>query len=1054
MDTTDDDVNDEPLAESFGAPLSGNTESSSEAPDSRADSSDPAVPFLIDSPITAPGPRAFISRTRGYQVIGINMGVFNSIQMDFHGPNNEFHTKTVRDAFRYTTEFDLGAGLHEIHYRKHADNQWKEWYNSTPFFAANPPTITTPPGTIFPTTTPTITGTGQAGAKVQLWRNGKPHSSVGYVSGTSGVGTWSLTTYISSEGSLTVSVREEYTGWQGHLESSPVSFTITLPVADPLIDDPKPNQVITVANPTINGRGQTGARINIWRQDGTGGIYGTGTVQGIGWRITLTKPLPHGEFILLAEQITSLGNRKWSNPVPVDVRVKPGTLLIANPPANTIVNRTFNVSGTGGVAGSDIKVMLDLNDRVLGTSRAQGSSWSASVSIPADIPPGVIRIACVQILNGTPSDRSLYLTVKLAPPQPDKLTVQVDDQGKVTLGGVGHIGAMFDLHVQGNFTPFHSFIVNESPWSVFFPDWLPGTSLIGGRQSVPDVTGSPIYSGWTPESTSVEVPVPLPTLSSRVSPDGIPTFSGTGRNWSGQPASSVEVRLQDASSAIVPIVDVRADSTWSSTATARWAPGSYRVTAIQRFKTLQSEWVQPPLSVIIPAPVAVIEKVTPNGLFATVVGQCWPGAQLTITFSNEPTPYTVADTDKNGQWDFQRPTAFSPGRHTVTVTQTFGGQTSNQVSMSFDIVLSTPVITPPANGQTDHLPILHGTGGIEGCTISVYDFASRVLLGEAIATGDDWSVQLTELEYQTHTVFAVQVLGDLQSQHSAPVEFIVVLLAPTIDFPETGTSVPRTFTVEGYARAGKGFDRTEVELRVDGESYRVFPDFGNGYFSQHFTRPLGACVLNATQYFKDQMSPPTEDVSVTVVPDKPFIETPGVGEAVGQFAVICGFGYPEDTVVVALSDGTELGQAEVEENGTWSCPVELPEADTDLSLLAEQRKGEYRSAWSLPRVVQRLAAPPTFDEPSQGNWVKPTPGFAGGASAGSQVDVGAWYNADENHAEGLVTSDGRWAGVSERHLPPGPQWARAVQVVEGKRSMPADSKRFEVVSTEESPRQT
>ncbi|UFP99042.1 Ig-like domain-containing protein [Pseudomonas fitomaticsae] len=1051
MDTTDDDVNDEPFAELSGAPLSGNTESSSEDPDSHADNSDPAVPFITDSPITAPGPKAFIARTRGYQVIGRNMGIFNSIQMDFHGPNNEFHTKTVRDAFRYTTEFDLGAGQHEIHYRKHADNQWKEWYNSTPFFAANPPLITTPPGTVFPTTTPTITGTGQAGAKVQLWRNGMPHSSVSYVSGTSGVGTWSLTTYTSSEGSLTVSVREEYTGWEGRIESSPVSFTITLPVADPFIDDPKPNQVITVANPTISGRGQNGASIDIWRQGGAGGIYGTGTVQGTGWRVTLTKPLPNGQFIFHAEQITSSGNRKWSTPVPVEVRLKPGTLLIANPPANSIVNRTFDVSGIGGAAGADIKVMLDLQDRVVGATRAQGDSWSASVTLPDDVPPGEIRLACEQILNGIPSDRSLYRPFKLSPPQPTKLTVQVDAQSKVTLGGVGHIGATFHLHVLGNMTPFHSFTVATSPWTVLFPDWLPSFSLVVGRQSVPDSAGQPIYSGWTPESTTVVVPVPRPTLSFRVSPDGIPTFSGTGRNWAGQPASRVEVRLNYNGDVIVPIVDVRADMTWSSTATARWAPGTYEVSAIQRFAELPSPW-SVPVFVVIPAPPAVIEKVTPNGLFAKVVGQCWPGAELTITFGDNPASHPVADTDKDGQWDFQRPAAFRPGTHTVTVTQTFGGQTSHPVSLSFDIAVKVLVITPPPGGQTDHLPVLQGIGGIEGFTIRVFDFVTHEQLGETLATGDDWSVPLKELDYGSHTVFAVQELGGLQSQPSTPVTFDVVLSAPRIDFPKTGTSVPRTFTVEGYARAGKGFDRTEVEVYLDDAPHRVYPNFADGYFKQQFTRPLGPCVLKARQYFKDQESPLSQDVLVTIVPDKALIETPAMGEAVGRTATICGFGYPEDTVVVALPDGSELGQAAVQGDGTWFCLVELPGTGTDLSLVTEQRKGEYRSGWSEPWPVPLLAAPPTFDEPGEGKWEGATPEFAGGALAESRVDVVAWYDADKKHANALVTNGGRWAGASERNLPAGPQWARAVQVVDGKRSMPADSKRFEIAPSDEPPR--
>lgn len=725
-----------------------------------------------------------------------------------------------------------------------------------------------------------------------------------------------------------------------------------------------------------------------------------------------------------------------------------GYPLITLPTADSLQNSNFDLSGDNGLAQSRIVAYYDLTGTAVGENIVRpNGTWSIPVAVRA----GLVSLAVEQFAGGKSSGRGALRTFKIKPPQPPKLTEQVDDQGNLTLGGDGYIGAKFDLHFEGQMTPFHSFIVTTSPWAVHFSGWVPGTVLVGGRQSMPDSAGQPIYSDWAPASTRVVIPVPLPTLSCRVGPDGIPTFFGMGKKWPDLPASLVEVRLNNAYSAIVPIVAVEADSTWSSTATARWAPGTYQVTARMQFLALQSGWVQPPVSVVIPAPLAEIKEVILNGLFATVVGQCWPGAELTIKFDDNSTPHRVTDTDKDRQWDFQRPTAFRPGRHTVRVTQTFGGQTSNEVSMAFEIVVSVLVITPPPGGETDHLPVLHGTGGIDGFTISVYDFLTHDLLGEALATGDAWSVPIKELDYLTHTVFAIQVLDDLQSVPSTSVTFKVVLFAPTIDFPETETSVPRTFAVEGYARAGKGFDRPEVDVYLNDVPHRVYPHFGDGYFKQYFTRPLGPCVLKAKQYFKDQVSPFTQDVKITIVPDKPLIETPASGEAVGQHALICGFGYAKDEVVVALPDGMELGRTEVQADGTWFCRIEIPEGGTDLSLVTEQRNGEYRSGWSEPRSVQRLAAPPTFDEPPEGNWEPTTPGFAGVALPESRVEVVAWHNSDEIYAKGLVTIGGRWAGASEGHLPAGPQWARAVQVVGGKRSMPADSKRFEIAPSDEPP---
>lgn len=826
-------------------------------------------------------------------------------------------------------------------------------------------------------------------------------------------------------------------------------LSVSLVVSEVLLDSPKSGDVIDTDRPTVTGRGHTGATVNIYESEIESINYGSGVVTSGSFSIPLTTSLPHRAIDLIARQVFN-GATKWSNIASIVVR--PNAPTITQPAANSQVNRSFTISGTGGEAGARMAILIDLSTQEVGHLQSvTGDAWSVPVVLPASIPLGEVRLVALQTLNGVPSSRSPYRPFNLRPERVTSLAATVDDDAKVTITGTGTVGATLYIHYVGDDAPLKTFTVPSNPWSMDYPDWLPRVApyIIGARQSVTGADGQPIYSEWADREGTFTVNVPLPTLTHRVSPDGIPTFEGTGKNWPGQPASTIEVRLNNTNTPIVPIEDVRPDHSWTSAAAARWAPGTYSVTARQSFQTLSSTWLQPPETVVISAPPAVIEKVTPNGLFAKVVGQCWPGAELTITFSDDPASHPVTDTDNDGQWDFQRSSAFRPGRHTVTVTQTFGGQTSSPVSMPFEIAVSVLVITPPPGGQTDHLPVLHGTGGIDGFSISVFDSVTHDLLGTAIATGDAWLLPLKELDYGSHTVFAVQELDDLKSQPSTPVTFDVVLFAPRIDFPETGTSVPRTFAVEGYARGGKEFDRTEVDVYLDGIAHRVYPNFGDGYFKQHFTRPLGPCVLKARQYFKDQESAFTQDVLVTIVPDKALIETPGAGEAVGHRAVICGFGYAEDEVVVALPDGTELGRALVQGDGTWFCQVELPETGTDLSLLTEQRKGEFHSGWSEPRTLLRLAAPPTFDEPPEGNWEGTTPGFAGGALAGSQVDVVAWYDCDEKHAEALATNGERWAGVSERDLPAGPQWARAVQVVGGKPSMPADSKRFEIAPSDD-----
>ncbi|WP_332766449.1 hypothetical protein [Pseudomonas koreensis] len=828
---------------------------------------------------------------------------------------------------------------------------------------------------------------------------------------------------------------------------------VNLVVTAVSIDSPKDGDSIRERKPVIYGKGHTGATINIHRANNGTPIYGTGTVRNGEWSIPLTTPLPAGPFTMVAGQIYA-GETIWSSNVSVSVLLY--LPVITQPADQSVQSRSFLLSGTGGEAGATMKIHVDLTDVVVGTlASVTGDAWTVPVVIPASILPGEIRLAAEQTL-GTLSGRSIYRSFKIRPDRVASLSATVDGNAKVTVKGSGTVGLTLDIHYVGNQTPVKSFTVDSNPWSKDFPDWLPSATRysIGARQSTPGGDNQPIYSDWTEVAATFTVAVPVPTLNHRVSSEGIPTFSGVGRNWPGQAACQIEVRLNNTGVPIVPIVEVMGGETWSSAASERWAPGTYSVTARQLFGTLPSTWV-PAIAVDIPAPLVVIEKVAENGSFPQFSGQCWPGALVTITFSDNDDSHPVPDIDTDGKWTFQRPAAFSPGKFTASATQTFGGQTSHPVSMSFDVPMSVPVITPPPGGQTEYLPVLHGTGGIDGCLIQVLDFVTHEVLGAVDATADSWTVELTELDYISHTVFARQSLGNIESV-GKPVMFTVVLFAPTLNLALSRTSVPRTFMVEGYARRGKESDRTEVELYL-GEALqpRIHPRFADGYYKHRVTLPLGPCELKARQFFKDQISPFTGDVEITVVPDKAHIETPGVDEAVGQLLNVCGFGYPGDTVVVALAGAIEtlLGTAVVEENATWFCQVVLPETAGELSIVTEQRNGIYVSGWSTPRKLQLLDVEPRFTAPSEGAWTSRTPGFAGDARTHASVDVCAWYDSGTNWAENLDGSDGSWAGTPEHGLPEGPNWARAVQIIAGKRSMPADSKRFEVASPDEAPTQ-
>jgi hypothetical protein len=408
-------------------------------------------------------------------------------------------------------------------------------------------------------------------------------------------------------------------------------------------------------------------------------------------------------------------------------------------------------------------------------------SWSADVTVAA----GPTSLAALQTLNGKDSGRSSPRAFKIKPPKLFDIQVTYPRPGTAKFSGAGHAGATVDVHKTGVNDPQVSTGVSGGQWAVEWSDQPPGSYSVDIRQKLPDGSAW-IHSDWSDRLT-VTIPVPTPTLEVQVGGDRKPVFSGIGHSWTGQPAAQIEVLRVGESTPAVPTVEV-ANNRWSSAATEAWNPGSYSVEARQLFNNLSSE----PTSrqFVIRAPVPTVE-VRQDGLTPRFSGTCLNGAQVQLQFDGDPnSPYAAQVS--GATWSFTRTEPFMPGTYTARVTQSFGGQTSDEVSQPFEVVVLRPVITSPLNDEeVDHNPIIQGTGGIPGALMRVFDFVSETLLGEAEVTDNEWSVPITEdLAFDDHKVYAVQQYGDFPSEDSEPVSFKVILFPPPSTIPSRAMPLP------------------------------------------------------------------------------------------------------------------------------------------------------------------------------------------------------------------------------------------------------------------------
>lgn len=791
----------------------------------------------------------------------------------------------------------------------------------------------------------------------------------------------------------------------------------------------------------FRGLGAPGSKVNVVKADNQSFELAPQATVALddSWLSPLQVELSSGSVSVVAIYEASGFPRAVSEPVTYRVL---GTPIITGPAANSLQPQTFVVSGNNGLSGATVNIYLDWSPTRVGyvTLSADGN-WSVTVTVPA----GPVSLAAEQTLSGKPSGRSPQRGFKIKPPKLVGIDVSYLSSGAVRFSGAGYDTATVDVHIANNMDPQGSEPVRSGAWFFEWTNQPPAQHEMNIRQRVPDGSGW-IYSDWSDRLT-VPIPVPVPTLSVQVGEDRKPEFFGTGDTWPGQPGR-IEVRREGETEPAVPIADVNtADKTWSRTATEAWDPGTYLIQAWQLFNDLRSDPTEPPRTLIIRAPLPTVE-IRDDGLTPHFSGTCLDGAQVNLGFDGEQgTPHAATMDGPN--WTFTREEPFLPGAYTARVTQTIGGQTSNEATLAFDIVVLQPVITSPVDEDVDHNPVIRGTGGVPGATMYVFDAMTKLPLGERPVTENQWSVSLENLSFGPHTVYAVQQYGEWPSEESQRVTFTVILLPPTIDRPQPGDRMPRIAVIDGYARAASGFDVAWVELWLEGAEEPLTTVRANrlGYWSYDAHLPVGEYVLRARQRFVEEVSDFGPDHPITVVPPIPVIESPALQQHIGATATISGHGYAGDWVEVAWSDApdTILGRTQVQANRTWSVALPIDRSAGEHHWIVQQECDDYRSGWSEAHPVLLLSGAPTFTAPEAGHWFAGTALFEGTGETGKRIELSHWFDSRQVVSQDDLVTGGTWTASPDAPLLAGPHWLKARQ----DDSDWADSLRFEVARVED-----
>ncbi|EDQ5592111.1 BapA prefix-like domain-containing protein [Salmonella enterica] len=345
---------------------------------------------------------------------------------------------------------------------------------------------------------------------------------------------------------------------------------------------------------------------------------------------------------------------------------------------------------------------------------------------------------------------------------------------------------------------------------------------------------------------------------------------------------------------------------------------------------------------------------------------------------------TVGD---NGSWDFT-PAALTPETYTITVTETDIAGNISPPSASVTFTLDTtapanPVITfaednvgevqdTIVSGATtdDNTPVIHGTGDI-GSIITLYNGSSVLGVVTVDETGT-WTLPVTSAlpdGVYTLTAIAADAAGNSSGVSNSFTFTVdtVPLLPPVVNeilddvAPVTGPLTDGAFTNDRTLTInGSGENGSTVTIYDNGVAIgtALVTDGVWTFNTPELSEVSHALTFSATD---DAGNTTAQTQPITITVDITAPPAPTVQTVDDDGTRVAGLADPYATVEIHHADGTLVGSAVA--NGTGEFVVTLSPAQTDggtLTAIAIDRAGNNGPATNFPASDSGLPAVPAI----------------------------------------------------------------------------------------------
>ncbi|NIK68708.1 Ig-like domain-containing protein [Paenibacillus sp. BK720] len=429
------------------------------------------------------------------------------------------------------------------------------------------------------------------------------------------------------------------------------------------------------------------------------------------------------------------------------------------------------------------------------------------------------------------------------------------------------------------------------------------------------------------------LPVVLTPENSKVTSDNTPEISGTA-----EANSRVTISIDDQK---LPAVTTDGQGKWKYQPVSVLADGLHhvQVSIEDSVGNAAEESVALAFTIDSTAPGAPVIEAPINGSVTgsskpVLKGEAEAGAKVTIDLDGST--LTTVTVSENGNWSYSVTEALRDGLHVVKAMAADSAGNASQASSSVSWTVDTaepeaPVVLAPAEGAVTRMNNTAISGTAEaGAAITVFIDSLKAVEGKANESGA-WSFTLLEaLPDGKHTIYAVakDEAGNTGAR-SEKVTFAIDTAAPesaTVSSPAEGALLRTGKPVlRGNAEPGAWIHLTLDEAAM--EPFQVNEE-GEWTFA-----PAGVLHDGAHQVIikaADSAGNVSEDTARlnflidTTAPSVPLVNKPAEDSKTNQTKPeIAGTAEKHAKVTIQL-DGKHYGEAEADDNGSWSF---VPEKD-------------------------------------------------------------------------------------------------------------------------------